>query len=139
MDPLARKVQGGEYLSQKDQPLIQTVQQGELHVRPEDLQRHAGKARPRAHVYDLGPLFHRAGKQQGEAVQKVLFHHLFRVGDGGEVHLLVPGKEHLEIRLELFPLLGGELDSHGLGLGGETGANVSHGQVPPFPFCRKAR
>ena len=102
MDDLCVQPQAVQHLPEEDKALVQAVQQGQMEAGPQNLQRHAGKTRARPHV-DQGVALLQFGQQQ-DAVQKVLDHHGLRLGDRGQVHLLIPLDQQFHIPLKLLRL-----------------------------------
>ena len=129
-------VQSLAHLSQKVQPLLGAVQQGQVNIRPHDFQGDAGKSSPGAHIDHPGFFLQLAPGQQGHAVQKVFFHHLLRFGDGGQVHFFVPFQQQFHIQLELLRLPGRHLPSQCLGLLDQKLSNVLHVSLSPSRWPR---
>ena len=74
---------------QKQNALVQRVQKRHLQIRPQNQQRHAGKARARAHVDDLRAGHKQPVRQRRGAVQIVAVHALILVEHGGQIHARV--------------------------------------------------
>ena len=102
-------------LFQKDNPLVQSVQQCDGKIRPDDLHRHRRKSRPGADIHQAPALWQVDGLQQQQAVQKVLFTDLCRVGDGSQVHLFVVFHQELRIAVKGRQLSGIEVDPNARG------------------------
>ena len=104
---------------QKSEALVERIEQHELDIRPCDEDGHAGEARAGAHVDAPRTLRHERERQ--EAVREVLFRHVLRGGECGQVHARVPVHEHGVIRFKLCKLLrreeraeGGKAFAHGI-------------------------
>ena len=75
---------------EEPQPLLQAVQQGDTQVRPQQLHGDGGEPRPGAHIHKRRPGGKLPEGQGQDAIHKVLHSHPPVIGDGGEVHFLVP-------------------------------------------------
>ena len=76
--------------------------QDHLHIRPRDLERHAGQSRPRAHVDQRSGEFREL--QDEQAIDIMLEHHVFKVMDARQVQLGIRRAEHPVVRPELVVL-----------------------------------
>ena len=104
MNRLGFNANGIAHFAQKNKPLIQRIQQRQFNVRAHDLERNAGKARTGAYVDNFRILFNFKRFQQRQAIYKMFYNCLFRVGDGREVHHGVALQKQIKINLELLRL-----------------------------------
>ena len=79
---------------QEGEPLLEAVQEGDLQVGAQQLHGHRREPRPGAHVDEPGPLGQLRHGEGQDAVGEMLHRDPLVVGDGGEVHPLVPVLEH---------------------------------------------
>ena len=102
------QTQLGAGVLQKFHPLAGGLHEGQFQLRLEDLGHDARKACPGTHVHHAPGYFRLAGKQQ--AVEEVLILDALRVGDGGQVDLLVVVYKDLGKGVQLIQLGAGEGD-----------------------------
>ena len=95
------EAQGLPYLIQKADALAQAVQQREIGVLLYDSQRDPGEAGAGAHV-NHSFAGERLYREEGEAVQQVEPGDLVGLGDGGQVHHLVPFQQHIDKFLQVW-------------------------------------
>ena len=102
---------GDEVLEERDL-LLRGVHQDHLDVGARDADGDPGKAAATAGIEER-PFGDQRGK--GERIEQVLLHHLAGIGDGGQVHRLVPLEEHVDVPGEEGALLGMQTQPDGCG------------------------
>ena len=93
------------YRFQEAHPLLQGIHQSQLEVRPIYLQGQPREACPGAYIYDSAACREQSRLQGRQAVHHMLHRHLLGLGDGGEVHLLIPLDQHFIVAGELLQLV----------------------------------
>ncbi len=110
--------------------------QGQVNARAVQLERNTRKACSRADVDDFVILQGGESLQAGERIQKVLDADAFTLANGGEVKLLVLGKQLVFKKLESFLLLHIEGKTIGFQQGGKFRI---HAGIIPTAFLKNAK
>ena len=100
MHPLCYQPAAMEHIFQEHQPLMQTVCQGQIQIRPGDQQRQTGKPGTGTYINHPGVSRYLHKTQRLYGVDKMLFQYAIRIGNAGQIHFFVPRHQSLGIQIQ---------------------------------------